>query len=199
LGPLLMARHQKKARKLNARIVFIDESGLLLHPHVRRTWAPTGKTPVFYQKGRSYKKATIIGALSVSPRKNRTRLYFSVRPNANVDKAWFIRFLTELARHLRPHPLMIVWDRLPGHRSKAVTASVHGRRRLSFNLLPAYAPELNPVEVVWAYLKTNPLSNLALDEPYTLAKIAKRHAWRIANKPQLLYSFLRSTPLFYSK
>lgn len=171
----------------------------MLAPLVRRTWAPKGQTPVFYQKGRSYSKATIIAALSVSPQRQRVQLYFSVRPNANADKAWFIRFLRGLARHLRPHKLLIVWDRLPGHRSKSVTAPVYGLRRLEFALLPAYAPELNPVEIFWAYLKSNPLANLAFDEPYTLAKTTKRHARRIAKKPQLLQSFLFATPLFRPK
>jgi len=171
----------------------------MLHPHLRRTWAPKGETPVFYQRGRSYKKATIIGALSVSPRRNRVRLYFSVRPDANADKAWFIQFLQDLAKQSRPHRLLIVWDRLAGHRSKAVTAPVHGRRRLDFCLLPAYAPELNPVEILWAYLKTNPLTNLAFDEPYTLAKVATRHVRQIARQPNLLRSFLNATPLFSSK
>lgn len=171
----------------------------MLHPHVRRTWAPVGETPVFYQKGRSYSKATIIGALSVSPRRNNVRLYFSVRPEANADKAWFIRFLRDLARLSRPHRLLIVWDRLPGHRSKAVTAPVHGRRRLSFHFLPAYAPELNPIEMLWGYLKTNPLANLPFDEPYTLAKVAKRHVRSIGRRQQLLRSFLYATPLFCRK
>lgn len=151
---------------------------------------------MFHQKGRSYSKATIIGALAVSPLRQRVQLYFSVRPNANADKAWFIQFLRGLARQLRPHRLLIVWDRLPGHRSRAVTAKVHGRRRLDFILLPAYAPELNPVEAFWAYLKSNPLANLAFDEPYTLAKVAKLHARRIAKKSNLLRSFLYATPLF---
>ncbi len=154
---------------------------------------------MFYQKGRAYNKATIIGALSVSPRRNWVRLYFSVRPNANADKPWFIKFLLDLGRQSRPYRLLIVWDRLPGHRSKIVTAPVHGRRRLSFFLLPAYAPELNPVEAFWAYLKTNPLSNRAFDEPFTLAKVAKRHARRIAKEPDLLRSFLYATPLFCPK
>lgn len=171
----------------------------MLGPLVRRTWAPKGQTPVFRQKGRSYSKATIIGALAVSPVRERVRLYFSVRPNANADKAWFIRFLRGLKRHFRPHPLLIVWDRLPGHRSNSVTCHADYQRHLKFFFLPGYAPELNPVEIFWAYLKSNPLANLAFDEPYTLAKVAKRHSQRLAQKSKLLQSFLYATPLFCRK
>lgn len=141
----------------------------------------------------------MIGALSVSPLRERVRLYFSIHPNANADKAWFIQFLRDLLRHFRPYPLLIVWDRLPGHRSHAVTSFVKRRNRLKLFLLPGYAPELNPVEALWAYLKTNPLANLAFDEPFTLAKVARQHARCIAKKPDLLHSFLLATPLFCHK
>jgi hypothetical protein len=36
-------RASKKARRLGAHLVFVDESGFLLIPTVRRTWAPRGK------------------------------------------------------------------------------------------------------------------------------------------------------------
>jgi transposase len=45
------------------------------------------------------------------------------------------------------------WDRLPGHRAHVVTEYLHRRHR-HVVLLPPYAPELNPVEILWAYLKS---------------------------------------------
>lgn len=52
-----MAPHQKKARRLNASLVFIDENGLLLAPVVRRSWAPCGQTPILYRRGRARERA----------------------------------------------------------------------------------------------------------------------------------------------
>ena len=46
-----LAAHQKKARRQDAHIALIDESGLLMAPLVRRTWAPQGQTPDFVQSG----------------------------------------------------------------------------------------------------------------------------------------------------
>jgi len=63
----------KKAIALNATIVFVDESGLLMQPLVRRTWAPKGKTPFIYHSARSYKKVLAIGALAAKPKISKTR------------------------------------------------------------------------------------------------------------------------------
>lgn len=188
-----LAPHQKKARRLNASLVFIDESGLLLAPVVRRSWAPCGQTPVLYQRGRAREKVSIIGALTLSPRRQRPGLYFSLRANENVTTAWLVPFLRALTRHLRS--FVLVWDRLPGHRAQVVTEYL-SRQHRDVALFPPYAPELNPVEIFWAYLKANPLANFAaLDAPH-LARVATRHVQRLQRRPTLLRSFLEATPLF---
>jgi len=194
LGAGSLAAGKKNARRLNASLVFVDESGLLLTPLVRRSWAPRGRTPVLYQRGRSREKVSCIAALSVSPRRRRVGLYFSLRPNANVTIPWLIDFLRHLANHLR-RPILLIWDRLPGHRARRVQQFLP-RRGITGVLLPPYAPELNPVETLWAWLKQNPLANLAPPDALTLARIAERQARRVQREPDLLRGFLRSTPLF---
>ena len=119
-----LAPHQKKARRLNATLVFIDESGLLLAPLVRRSWAPCGKTPILYQRGRAREKVSIIAALTLSPRRHRPGLYFSLRADENVTTTWLVPFLRALTRHLRG-AFLVVWDRLPGHRARVVTDYLH--------------------------------------------------------------------------
>ncbi len=192
-----MAPHQKKARRLKASLVFIDESGLLLAPVVRRTWAPCGQTPILYQRGRARDKVSIIAALTLSPRQRRPGLYFSLRANENVTTAWLVPFLRALTRHLRG-TFVLVWDRLPGHRAQVVTEYLHRRRR-DVALLPPYAPELNPVEIFWAYLKSNPLANFAATDARHLARVATRHVQRLRCRPALLRSFFDATPLFFAR
>ncbi len=109
--------------------------------------------------------------------------------------SWLIEFLRDLATHLRS-PLLLVWDRLPGHRARAVRQFLHRRRRLHSVLLPPYAPELNPVETFWSYLKQNPLANLAPPDARALAHVARRHTRRLQRRQWLLRSLVRSTPLF---
>ena len=191
-----LAPPQKKARRLNATLVFIDESGLLLAPVVRRSWAPCGQTPILYQRGRAREKVSIIAALTLSPRRQRTGLYFSLRANENVTTAWLVPFLRALTRHLRGS-FVLVWDRLPGHRAQVVTEYLHHRRR-AVALLPPYAPELNPVEIFWAYLKRNPLANFAAADALHLARVATRQVQRLQRHPELLRAFFDATPLFFS-
>jgi transposase len=63
---------------------------------------------------------------------------------------------------------------------------------------PPYAPELNPVEYVWGYLKTNPLANLACPEVSVLAATGRRHARSLQHKPGLLRSLRPTQPSFFA-
>ena len=70
-----MAAHQKKARRQGAHIALIDESGLLMAPLARRTWAPRGQTPELVQKSGTREKVSIAAAVWLSPRRDRLGLY----------------------------------------------------------------------------------------------------------------------------
>lgn len=167
----------------------------MLAPLVRRSWAPRGHTPVLYQPLRYREKVSVIAALTLSPVRYRVGLYFSLRPNANLTTLWLRAFLRELLRHLR-NPVVLLWDRLPVHRARLLQDFFHRHPRLHPVLLPPYAPELNPVEPLWAYLKQNPLANLATPDARSLARIAHHHARQLQTVPSLLRSFLHATPLF---
>lgn len=195
MGERDLATNLKKAQRLKAALVFVDESGLLMAPLVRRSWAPRGQTPLLYQRTSFRQKVSVIAALSVSPQRRRVGLYFSLRPNANVTASWLKAFLRDLAAHLR-YPLRIVWDRLPSHRARSLQAFLQRRPRLHTVLLPPYAPELNPVETLWPYLKQNPLANLPLPDASALAQTARQQVRCLQHRQQLLRSFVTSTPLF---
>lgn len=163
-------------------------------PLVRRTWAPVGQTPILYQRGRSHERVSMIAALTVSPRRRRVGLYFSLLPNENVVTQNLLRFVRALRRELGS-PIVLVWDRLNVHRS--VSTQLRRRSRSIHPVfLPPYAPDLNPVEPFWAYLKMNPLANHAPLDVDELGRRAKRHTRRIARDQVLLRSFLQATPLF---
>ena len=180
---------------LNASLVFIDETGLLMAPLVRKTWAPRGQTPILYQRTRSHDKVSVIGALTLSPRSRRVGLYFALLPGENANAGHFCRFLADLRRHLQ-RPLVVVWDRLPGHRAHELREALDRSGRVHLAFLPPYAPELNPVEMLWGYVKMNPLANHPATDAHLLANRAKRHFQDLRDKPNLLKSFFRATPLF---
>lgn len=126
--------------------MFLDESGFLLVPNVKRTWAPKGKTPHFYHWFRQ-DRISAIAAISLSPQKKRTALYirFHARNLKGLDIKSFLRYLL---RHLRG-PVVLLWDRGTIHRDRRVQAFLKRHRRIDTEFFPAYAPELNPAEFIW--------------------------------------------------
>jgi transposase len=189
-----LAPHQKKARRLKAALVFVDESGLLLAPVVRRTWSPCGCSPQLVQRTRHHQKVSVIAALIISPCRRRVRLCFRLHPGGNVDTGKVRAFLGQLCRQIRG-PLLLVWDHLHAHRAPRVRAFVQRHRRVHLEWLPPYAPELNPMEYGWSWLKTKPLVNYAAPDASTLARVARRHARRLQHRPRLLWSFIDHSPL----
>jgi transposase len=190
-----LAQGKKNAARLGASLVFLDESGLLMMPLVRRTWAPRGQTPCLRQRTNAYRKVSAIAVLVVSPRRDRVRLLFRLHPNANINAASALLFLRHLRRHIRG-PMILIWDRLQAHRAWIVQSYIAGKRTWRSDFLPAYAPELNPVEYVWCYLKTNSLANEALYDLESLTRTARRHGRSLQRRQALLRSFLKHSPLF---
>jgi hypothetical protein len=166
-----------------------------MSPVVRRTWAPRGKTPIIQQRGRGWQKVSAIAALTVPPRRKRVGLYFSLFSDANITAARVIRFLRQLYRHLQK-PVIIVWDRSNTHRAKSVRRFFDRRPSFQQECFPAYAPHLNPVEMLWGYLKGNPMANFAPMDVETLSRTTRYHATKVGKRKALLRSFLYATPLF---
>jgi len=162
-----VAPHKKGAEELGAYLVFIDESGFLLIPAVRRTWAPRGQTPICRHRLKRDKVSTI-SAVTVSPRRQRLGLYFRCLANANFDHVAVADFLRHLLRHLRGH-VVVIWDNGPCHRGAAMRTLLGRCRRLHVEPLPPYAPELNPDEGIWNQTRTA-LANGRPDEPRELAE-----------------------------
>jgi len=194
MGEEELAPDQKKTSRLRAWLVFLDESGFLMAPVVRRGWRPKNSPSVLLQRTRSHKKVSAIAALCVPPTRDRVYLTFRLHPDHNVDSPRVISFLQHLDRHL-PGPIVLVWDGLNAHRSLLTRAFLADRPHIHVFSFPPYAPELNPVEYLWAYLKLNPLANLALMEVPTLADATRRASRSVQHRPNLLRSFLAHSPL----
>lgn len=131
---------------MGAHLVFLDESGFLLIPNLKRTWSPRGQTPYapyWYKQGH----ISSITALSLSPKYRRLALYLRLQKRAfnGLDVRSFLR---HLLRHLRG-PVVLLWDRGPIHRRGEVQAFLARHPRVHPEFFPAYAPELNPAECVW--------------------------------------------------
>jgi transposase len=129
----------------------------------------------------------------------RPRLVFRVHAARRGDKrkgfteAGYARLL-DAAHQQLSGPLVLVWDNLNTHVSKAMRRLVAARDWLTVFQLPAYASELNPVESVWALLKRS-LANLVKRSLSELTTLVKTQLRRIQYRPGLLEAFLARTRL----
>jgi putative transposase len=189
-----VAAHPKRARRQGAHLVLIDESGALMAPLLRRTLAPRGQTPIFKQQGKHREKVSIIAALTIAPKRQRLGLYFANLTNdyfEQVAVAWFLR---QLLQHLRG-PVIVVWDRGPMHRGDAIRQVLADFPRLSLEQLPPYAPELNPVEQIWTFLKWSRLCNFAPEDVRELEEKIFQELQTIRFEQKRLHSFFEASKL----
>ena len=91
-------------------------------------------------------------------------------------------------------PVVVVWDGLNTHTSRAMRDLIAGRAWLTVFQLPAYAPELNPVEPVWSSLKRS-LANLVRHDIDQLTALVRTRLRRMQYRPGLLEGFLAKTGL----
>jgi hypothetical protein len=92
--------------------------------------------------------------------------------------------------------VVLLWDGLSAHWSHDMRAFIDTQRDwLQVERLPAYAPELNPVEYLWANLKGVELANFAGDTVVQVADTAEQGIHRVCDDQQLVWSFLAHTGL----
>lgn len=194
LAEISVAAHPKRARRLGAHLALIDESGVLLAPLVRRSLAPKGQTPILKHRAKQRDKVSLIAGLTLSPKKQRLGLYFSSLANDHFDSvavAWFVR---QLLKHLRG-PVIIVWDRGTMHRGPEIRQLLAAHPRLILESLPSYAPDLNPVEQVWTYLKWHRLSNFAPADTQELDRAVFKELHSVRRDQNRLRSFWHGSEL----
>lgn len=155
-----LATNKKGARETLTPLVFLDESGFMLQPVRRRTWAPSGQTPIQRAWDR-HERISAISVICVSPRKHDLSHYFQLlRENANTEHIiWFLRAL----HHHYGRRVVLIWDRYAVHRAAAAFFAEHHPDWFTFEWLPAYSPQLNPVEQSWKHTKYDDLPNFIPD------------------------------------
>jgi len=162
-------------------------------------WAQAGAVPS--RKTRvlplpfNWKRLWAAAASASTPGGRKVRLFLSL-PEGNVTSEVCTEFLRSLHRHVRAK-VIVLWDRLPAHRSKRTQGFIQMRSRwLAAELLPAYAPELNTVEGVWACLSGNDLASYNADDLDALAPQISQGVRRLRRKHDSSKCFLGHSGLF---
>lgn len=168
---------------------------MLRAPLVRRTWSPPGQSPVLPHRTRAHQKVSVIAALCVPPTRDQVHVYFRLHANRNITATDVVAFLRQLQYHLDGASVLL-WDRFQAHRANKVQTFLSRASRIHPVFFPPYAPELNPLEYAWGYLKGNPLANWApLDLDQLL--VGTRHSSQaLHHRPALLRAFILHRPLF---
>ena len=168
-----------------------------LLPNVRRSWAPRGQPPVLRHRF-NWKRASMAAALCYGVGGGGAERCFHVQPG-NQDTDSLIQVLGELRRFLGGERRPCCGNGLGAHRSRAMQAFLVTQRDwLVVERLPAYAPDLNPVEGLWSNLKGQELANLTCDTLGEAIAAAWQGIERVRTSWWLPYSFLRRAGLSVS-
>ena len=130
-------------------------------PVVRLTWTPVGQTPLQYSWDR-HDRLSVIAALTLAPQRCRLGLCFQAYKH-NIRTEDVLVFLKLIHQHLR-RKFILVLDCFSAHRKAVRLLQEAGVEWLEVEWLPSYAPDLNPVEMVWNHTKYADLANFLPDD-----------------------------------
>jgi transposase len=137
------------------------------------------------------------GALAYRPDGSETALLFQIKQGAYTTES-LIDFLTDLHEHFAGAQVTLIWDGLSAHNSrrmKAWLAEPEQRRWLVTEMLPGYAHDLNPIEMVWGNVKQVDLANLCPDTIDEAQAAAETGLNRVGSDYHLCMAFLAHTGL----
>ncbi len=175
-------------------MAFLDESGFMLSPLVRRTLAPRGVTPALPASA-ARDRISAISCITLSPRRYLPGLYFELLPdNVNVTAEHVVAFLRQLKGSL-PR-FTVVWDRNNIHsKARVVQEFLAANPSVVAEDFPGYVPELNPDEGVWGYTKYGRLANFAPTRTQELRERVEEELRQLKRHAYILYSFIEHTDL----
>ncbi len=182
---------KRRAKKLGAKIFFLDEAGFQSDPPLARTYGLKGETPVVKTSGQR-QSINVISAV------NARGEFWAATYDGKLNAESFVLFLQNFMKG-RPGKLFLVVDGHPSHTAKAVKHYVESLEgRLELHRLPAYAPDLNPDEYVWSYMKKNGVSKKPLKQNEALRKRVEEDLVKIKSDRRLVRSFFCAESVAYA-
>lgn len=183
---------RKRAKRLGAKIFFLDEAGFQSDPPLGRTYGLKGQTPVVRTSGQRQ-------SLNVISAVNARGEFWAATYTSKLNAESFVAFLQNFVQG-RADKVFLVVDGHPAHKAKLVKNYVEGLGgRLELHFLPPYAPDLNPDEFVWGHMKTNGVSKKPLKLNESLQKRIEEDLNKIGKNPELVRSFFGANSVVYAK
>jgi transposase len=181
---------KKRAKKLGAMIFFLDEAGFQSDPPLGRTYGLKGQTPIVQSSGQR-QSINVISAVHASG------AFWAATYAGKLNAESFVCFLRDFMKSRRTKTILVV-DGHPAHRANMVKeyiAQTQGRLELCF--LPPYAPDLNPDEFVWNYMKTIGVSKKPLKKNESLRQRVEQDLVTISDNKILVASFFLAASVAY--
>ena len=188
-------RIKQKARRRGACLLLMDESGLLMAPLLRRSWALRGHPPESKYKAGHREKVSVAAAVWLPPLRDQLHLAYQTLVNGYFTNVAVAEFLSQAVEGL-PGPVIALWDGGTMHKGDPLRALVEeSQGRLDIEPLPAHAPELMPVEFLWRWLKYGRLCNFAPRDAQDLNEAVIRELDAVWDNQGLLSSFFHQSEL----
>jgi len=180
----------RQAKAEGGEVFFWDEAGFRADTVHGKTWGKKGQTPVVERPGR---RQSVSAASAVNARGG---FWYCTYEGALTAEL----FVTLLERMMagRDKPVHLVVDGLPAHKTRRVKdyiASTKGM--LTLHILPGYAPDLNPDELVWSHVKRTGVARAPLRKGETLKNKIDNQLAAIKRLPELVRSFFRAPTVAY--
>jgi transposase len=184
---------RKQAEMAGQTIVFMDEAGFRLLPALVRTYAPRGQTPIL-KIPFSHDHLSIMGAVTLAGQ------LFTWIQDHSVKGPDVVRFLKHLLASI-PGKILLIWDNLPAHRGRAVKDFLASgvTKRLTLKALPSYAPDLNPQEGIWRFLKYVELKNVCCHHLAELRLEVRRAIERLRFKVDAILGCIRQPGYIFQR
>jgi transposase len=182
---------RKRAKKLGAMIFFLDEAGFQSDPPLGRTYGLKGHTPVVASSGQRQS----VNAISAV---NASGAFWAATYTGKLDANTFVLFLRNFMKGRRSKVFLVV-DGHPAHRANVVKKYIlETEGRLELHFLPPYAPDLNPDEFVWNYMKSTGVSKKPLKKNESLRERVEQDSATISLDPILIASFFLAESVVYT-
>ena len=182
---------KRRAQAQRATIYWADECGMRSDDVRGRSYAPRGQTPQIRATGQRF-GCNMISALS-----NRRKLAFRVF-SGKFNTPVFIDFLNRLIKHNAGRKVVLIVDGHPVHKSKAVSCLLQAHaQQIEMVLLPGYAPELNPDELLNHDVK-QALGKRRPRNREELKAAVRSHLHRRQRQPQVIKNFFHAKHVRYA-
>jgi transposase len=181
----------RQAKASGGEVYFWDESGFRADTVHGKTWGVKGRTPVVERPGQ---RQSISAASAV----NASGAFWYCTYQGGLNAELFVTLLRQMMRN-RCKPVHLVVDGLPAHKTALVKSYVASTRgMLTLHLLPGYAPELNPDELVWSHMKRTGVARAPLQRGEKLRDKIEAQLRAIKRTPKLVRSFFKAPSVAYA-